>query len=143
MDFRKATQEDLDYIRQNPYEGAVKDYPYMEVPDKNCYTAIFEGNVVGIGGLNQWREGVGLFWLIITDMCLKGGLHGIIALQAIRDKTNELIESNNLWRAEAHVRVDFPKAIKMIEFLGFQREGTMRKFFPDKVDGYLYSRIIT
>jgi hypothetical protein len=142
MIFRKATQADLDYVRQNPFEGAVKDYPYMQIPDKNCYTAIFEGKVVGIGGLNKWREGIGLFWLILTADCLKDGLHGIVALTAIEGKVNELIKTNHLWRAEANIRVDFPQAIRMIEFLGFQKEGRMRKFFPDKTDGYLYSRIL-
>ena len=37
MIFRKATQEDLDYVRENPFEGVVRNYPYMGVPDDNTY----------------------------------------------------------------------------------------------------------
>ncbi len=142
MEFRKATQEDLDYVRTNPFEGAVKDYPYLEVPDDNTYTVIYEDEIVAVGGLQMKWEGVGTLWLILTEDCKKYGIHGLLALEVIRDKTNYLIEKNHLWRAEATIRVGFPQAIKMIEFLGFQREGTMRMFFPDKTDAYLYSRIL-
>ena len=141
MEFRKTTQEDLAFVRLNPYEGAVKDYPYMEVPDDNTYTIIFESQIVGVGGLQVKWEGVGLLWLILTADCKKHGFFGLIALRAIEDKMNYLIERNNLWRAEAAVRTDFPQAIKMIEFLGFQREGLMRQYCPDKADSYLYSKI--
>ena len=142
MIFRKATQEDLDYVCANPYEGAVKDYPYAAIPEDNCYAIIFQEKLVGVGGLQIKWTGVGLLWLILTAECRKDGVFGIIALDAIRDKTNELITKNNLWRAEAYIRPDFPQAIKMVEFLGFKRDCTMEMFFPDKSDSYLYSRII-
>lgn len=142
MLFRKATQEDMAFVRQNPYEGAVKDYPYMEMPDENCFTGIFESEIVGVGGLVIKWEGVGLLWLMLTARCRKEGVFGIIALHAIRDKMNELIEKNNLWRAEAAVRTDFKRAIQMIEFFGFEREGLMRKYCPDQGDSFLYAKVL-
>jgi len=141
MEFRAATQEDLAFVRQDPFEGAVKDYPYMECPDENTYCVLYENSIVAVGGLQVRWEGVGLLWLMLTASCKKDGLHGLRALYAIRDKMHELIISNKLWRAEAVIRTDFPKAIKMIEFLGFKRDCKMEKFFPDKTDAYLYSRI--
>lgn len=141
MEFRAATQEDLAFVRQDPFEGAVKDYPYMECPDENTYCVLYENSIVAVGGLQVRWEGVGLLWLMLTASCKKDGLHGLRALYAIRDKMHELIISNKLWRAEAVIRTDFPKAIKMIEFLGFKRNCKMEKFFPDKTDAYLYSRI--
>lgn len=142
MEFRTAIQEDLDFVKANPFEGVVKDYPYMQVPDDNTYTVIYEGSIVAVGGVQVRWEGNGLFWLILTADSKKGGIHGVRALEAIRDKIEELIKKNNLHRAEASVRVGFEKAIKMIEYLGFQREGLMRQHCPDKGDSYLYSRII-
>ena len=142
MIFRKATQEDMAFVRLNPYEGAVKNYPYMEIPDENCYTAIYESAIVAVGGLQVKWEGVGLLWLMLTADCKKYGIYGLLALEAIKEKMEYLIEKNKLWRTEAAVRVDFPQAIKMIEFLGFEREGIMRQYYPDKTDAILYSRIL-
>lgn len=142
MIFRKATQDDLDYVRENPFENAVKCYPYMQCPDENTYAVIYEESLVAVGGLYVRWEGVGLLWLMLTADSKKGGLHGLRALDAIKEKTDELIAKNNLWRAEALIRLDFKKAIKMIEFLGFEREATLEKYMPDKTDAYLYKRIL-
>ncbi len=142
MEFRQATQEDLAFVRQNPFEDAVKGYPYMQCPDENTYTVVYEGKIVAVGGLYIRWEGVGLLWLMLTADCKKYGFHGILALDAIKEKTEHLIKKNNLWRAEAIVRVGFDKAIKMIEFLGFQRESMLEKYMPDKTNGYLYVRIM-
>ena len=142
MEFKKTTQEDLAFVRQNPFEGAVKGYPDMKVSDENTYTVIYENQIVAVGGMQLEWEGVGLFWLMLTADCKKYGLHGLFALDAIREKTEYLIKENNLWRAYAVVRADFPQAIKMMEFLGFKRESIMQKYMPDKTDGHLYVRII-
>ena len=141
MIFRQATQEDLAFVRQNPFEESIKDYPYMQCPDENTYTVLYESRIVAVGGLYVRWEGVGLLWLMLTADCKKYGFHGVLALDAIKQKTELLIEKNNLWRAEAIVRVGFDKAIKMIEFFGFKREGLMRKYYPDKSDGYLYAKV--
>ncbi len=142
MEFREATQEDLDFVKANPFEGVVKDYPYMQVPDENTYTVIYEGCIVAVGGVQVRWAGVGLFWLILTADSKKDSVHGVRALEAIREKVEHLIKINNIHRAEASVRVGFEKAIKMIEYLGFQYEGLMRQHCPDKGDAYLYARII-
>ena len=143
MIFRKATQEDMAFVRQNPFEGAVKNYPYMEMPDENCYTVIYESAIVAVGGLQVRWEGVGLLWLMLTADCKKYGIYSLLALEAIKEKMEYLIKKNNLWRAEAAVRTDFPQAIKMIEFFGFEREGLMRKYYPDKSDSYLYAKVLS
>ena len=142
MNFRKSTQEDLDFVKANPYEAAVKGYPYMEVPDDNTITTIYEGHVVAVGGLVVYWEGVGLFWLMLTADCKKWGFHGVLALDAIKDKVEYLIEKNNLRRAQATVKPDFPEAIKMIEFLGFKRDCLMECYCPDGSDSYLYSKVM-
>ncbi len=141
MHFRPATQEDLAHVRQNPYEGAIKNYPYMEVPNENTYCVIYESAIVAVGGLQVRWEGVGLLWLMLTVECKKDGIHGFRALYAIREKMEYLIEVNKLHRAEAYVRDDFPEAIKMIEAFGFKREGHMAQQCPDRSNAFLYSKI--
>jgi len=138
--FRKATQEDLDYVRQNPYESAIKNYPYMQISE-HVYTAIFRKQIVAVGGLVIHWPGMAEVWLILTDDCRKDGLYGIIALNAIKDKMEELIKDNKIIRAQATTRTDFPEAIKMIEFFGFKRECLSKKYYPDGSDAYRYARI--
>lgn len=142
MKFRPCTQEDMAFVRQNPYEGAIKDYPYMQAPDENSYTVLYESQIVAVGGLQMRWEGTGILWLMLTDDSKKHGFHGLFALEAIKEKMNEMIEANGVWRAEAIVRTDFPQAIKMIEWFGFEREGCMRKCCPDKHSAYLYAKVI-
>lgn len=141
MEFRKANQEDLAFVRQNPFEGAIKNYPYMEVPDENTYCVIYDSAIVAVGGLYVRWEGVGLLWLMLTAECKKDGIHGYRALYAIREKMEHLIKVNSLHRAEAYVRDDFPQAIKMIEAFGFKREGLMVQQCPDRGNAFLYARL--
>ena len=141
MEFRPATQDDLDYVRANPFEGAIKGYPYAQVPDDNCYTGIHKSIMLGVFGVQvKWR-GVGLLWLMMCSD-FKENIDSGRALLIMKRKIDWLIEKNNLHRAEASVRVDFPEAIKMVEFLGFEREGLMKQYFPDKSDGILYAKVI-
>ncbi|KKM98215.1 hypothetical protein LCGC14_1160220 [marine sediment metagenome] len=142
MNFRAATQEDLDYVRENPFEGAVKNTLYSEVPDSNTYAVVYEGSLVAVGGVQVFWPGRGSFWLILTADCKKEGIHGLRALYAIREKIEELSKINNLHRAEAAVRTEFSRAIAMIEALGFKREALMKQYWPDKGDAYLYSKAI-
>ncbi len=141
MEFRPATQEDLVYVRENPFEGAVKNYPYMECPDDNTYCVIYESAIVAVGGVQVPWEGRGQFWLIMTAECKKFGIHGLRALYAIKEKIEELVKKNNLWRGEAAIRTDFSRAIGMIESLGFERKCLMEQYWPDKTDAYLYSKV--
>jgi len=141
MEFRKTTQQDLDYVRQNPFEGAVKNYPNLTVPDENCYTAIFQDEIVGVGGVTILFEGRGEVWLMLTATCKKDGLHSIIALAAIKTKMEEI--TFGLKRIQAIIRTDFPEAIKMIEAFGFVNETPegMENYCPDGGNAYLYSKI--
>ncbi len=139
MIYRKATQADLEYVKQNPFELAVRGYPDMEIPDENCYTVFCEDEILGVGGLVLKWEGVGLLWLMCTADFKKVG--HIAAFHAIQEIMEYVIKDNNLWRAEAAVRTDFPIAIRMVEFFGYKREGLMKKYCPDKGDAFLYARI--
>jgi RimJ/RimL family protein N-acetyltransferase len=78
---------------------------------------------------------------MLTDRCRKRGIYGLIALGAIQKKFEELLEDNNILRAEANIRPDFDAAIKMVEFLGFEREGLMKCQLPDGGDAFLYAKI--
>lgn len=141
MEFRKTTEEDMAFVRTNPFEVAVKDYHQTHTPTENAYTAIFESEIVAVFGIAIRWPGYCLCWLMLTESCRKRGLYGLIALDSIQKKFEELLEENNILRAEANIRPDFDVAIKMVEFLGFKREGLMKCQLPDGGDAFLYAKI--
>lgn len=141
IEIRALLQEDLKYVRENPLEDAVKGYPDMPIDYKTSYTALWDGRVVGVGGASMMWKGVWEFWLILTKDSKREGAHSIVALEAIRKKIDEIIEENSIVRAQAVVRLDFPKGIKMLEALGFEREGLLRRYTPDGASVYRYARI--
>lgn len=140
IEFRIATQEDIDYVRANPYEDAVKNYPKTEVPTTNAFVAIDKGKVLGVFGLQIRWQGLGMFWLICRREFIRLGTRTIIT--TVRDTVDFMIKENNLYRAEMYIRTDFAKAARMANFLGFEKEGIMKHFFPDKSNAFLYGKAV-
>lgn len=137
---RDLQDGDIEYVRENPLEGAVKNYPKM-IPTPPAFTALLEGKIVGVGGMIILWEGVGEMWLMLTAECKREGVFGIMTFEAIKKKVDELIEEHKIRRAQCTVRVDFPKAKKMVIALGFTLEGLMKCYCPDSADVWLFSRI--
>jgi len=141
MIIRELQDGDLEYVRENPLEEAVKNYPKL-IPTPPAFTAIFDDKIVGVGGMIILWDGVGEMWLMLTADCKREGVFGIIAFGAIKNKVDELIEKHKMRRVQCTVRVDFPKARKMVEALGFRQEGIMLSYCPDGGDVWRYARII-
>lgn len=140
MEVRKYQDGDMDIIRQDPFQEAVKNYPDLPIPD-HTYTCVFEGKVVTVGGLKMYFEGVAEAWIIMTKQSKKDGIYGLIACRAIEKKLNELMDELNIRRCEANVRKDFPIAIRFVEALGFKFDGERKNWFPGSVSAMLYSKI--
>ncbi len=141
IEIRQLQDGDIEYVKANPLEDAVKSYPNMQVDPKTSYTALWDGVIVGVGGASMMWKGVYEFWLILTKDSKLDGAHGIVAFEAIRKKIDEIIEENNIVRAQAIVRLDFPRGIKMLEALGFIAEGYLKKYTPDGCDVYRYAKV--
>ena len=141
MIIRDLQDGDLEFVREHPFESAVKNYPEM-TPVPPAYTIIFDNEIVGVGGMVILWEGVAEMWLMLTANCRKEGLFGIIALEAIRNKVDEMLEEHKIRRAQCTIRVDFPKARKMIVALGFELEGLMKCYCPDGCSVWLYAKVM-
>ena len=121
--------------------GGLKGYPDV---DKWCkeaeqeglaFTIIYEGKMILCAGIVKEREGVGLAWALYPlDV---GNYH--IDPRIAKDKLNELIKEHNFWRVAATVRCDFPAGASYLRYLGFEREGRMKKHEPDRSDSFLYA----
>lgn len=139
MEFRTATQTDIDYVRANALDEAVKGYPAM-APVGECITLLHNDVIWGVGGLLVLREGVAEIWLMLTKD-FKEHKSSRQALTEIWDHIENHIEDNDIYRTQAVVSTEFTAAIKMIEFFQFNREGTMRSYLPNRKDAYMYARL--
>ena len=135
---RPATQSDLDYIQANAVED-LKDYPPLKISG-DVVAVSNNGELWGVGGVVILRPGVGEFWAMLTEN-FKEHVSSREAVTEISDQVNALGVKHDLVRSQAIVRVDSPVAIRMIEWLGFEREGRLRKYILNKLDAYMYSII--
>ena len=136
---RPATKSDIELVRSNPLDDAVKSYPEMTAIG-DCVTGLHNGIIWGVGGMVVHYEGFGEFWLILTKDCTED-LSGLMILREIQAFIDDRIEVHNLHRAQAIIRVSNTKAIKMIEFLGFEMEGMLAQYLPDRADAFMYAKI--
>lgn len=134
---RDATQEDLDYLKQNPIEGAVKNYPKLEL-NGSAKTAIVDGEIVGVGGVVVYWTGVGEAWIILSNKAKEFKVEIIMCINRIME---QMIFENRLRRLQVTVRTDFPQAKKLVEALGFECEGLMKKYLPDGTDCWIYALV--
>lgn len=136
---RPATRADIELVRANPLDDAVKQYPSMtDIGD--CVTGLHNGVIWGVGGMVLHCKGFGEFWLMLTADC-KQDFSGLKILREIEAFIDDRIEVHNLHRAQATVRVSNAVAIKMLKFLGFECEGIMKQYLPDRADAFMCAKI--
>jgi len=139
--------EDMLWIIENGVkEYGLKCYPTDQMRELaisrenngKCITGLVDGNIVGVGGVDEMWTGVGEVWLMLsyeTDRYPKR------AYKVIRDGLKQLIEDNGFWRTQAWGRIDFDRAHTLFKHLGFKPEGIAKKYTPDGVDAILYAKV--
>ena len=109
------------------------------VVDDMAFTGVIDGEIIACGGIYPIWENVGEAWFLGTDYVNK---YPIIVTKTIRKYLKDLMFNNKLHRVQAHVRSDWDRANRWIEFLGMQKEGVVRKFSPDGRDHILFSKVL-
>ena len=140
MLIRQIEEGDLEYVRANPFQEVVKEYPELTAPD-DSFTAIFDDEIVAVGGVQVFDKDMGMAWVMLTKDARKEGVFGVIAFSAIRKKLEELIAEYALCICFAQARVDFPKACRMIDALGFKEVCIRKGYCHDKADMILYQKV--
>jgi len=133
---RDATQEDFDYIRQNPVEDALRFYPPIKV-DGPAKAGLYNGVLLGCGGVVEFWPGCGEGWIAMSRNCME---YSIPAFYCVKKITDGFMTDLKLKRLQATARVDFPKAKYLLEALGFECEGIMKNYLPDGADAYIYAK---
>ncbi len=140
MEIRPYADGDMAFVRQNPFQDEVKAYPELPIP-ANTYTCEFDGEIVAVGGIKIFLEGVGESWVVLTKQSRKDGIFGLIACRTIKDKLDSLAVELKMRRVEAQVRKDFLVGIRFVEALGFSNPYERRFYFPDGTSSLLYEKL--
>ena len=90
------------------------------------------------GGIIPTWLGNAQGWVISSKRIFR---NKVKASRLIKQRTDLLCANNKIWRLQTAVKADFKIGIRFAEFLGFNKEGLMVGYGPDKTDYYLMARI--
>lgn len=136
MEFRLATQADLDYVAENSVSrGMLK-----QIPEQTDYVYTFEheGLPLGVGGLRLINLTTAWCWMDMTPISHK---YIKTFYRTVSEWRDSFAKEHGLRRLQAYIECDFPEAVRMIEHLGFEKESIMENFIGDK-DAFMYKRIL-
>lgn len=99
-----------------------------------CYTLTDGSSVAMCAGLVNMWENRAQAWSL---MSAHAGRHMLKIARIMRG----FLDLQDIRRIEAVVDADFVQGHRLIQILGFEREGLMRAYLPDGRDTVLYSRV--
>ena len=103
-----------------------------------AYTLLDNNVPICSGGIIPTWMGNAQGWVISSKRIFA---NKIKASRLIKERTDLLCANNKIWRLQTAVKADFKIGIRFAEFLGFNKEGLMVGYGPDKTDYYLMARI--
>ena len=107
--------------------------------DNLSFTAISNNKPIVSAGMKKVWGKVAEGWVIGTDEMWK---HPISIAKIIKRDFARIAKEQDIERIQTAVRKDFKTGIRFVEWLGFEREGLMKKWGFDGTDQYMYARII-
>ena len=102
------------------------------------FTLLADNRIVLSGGIHPIWDGVAEGWVISSKRIYE---NRIKASRLIRKRTDLLCAANKIWRLQTSVKANFKMGIRFAEFLGFEIEGLMRGYGPDKSDYYRMAKV--
>ena len=103
-----------------------------------AFTLLDDNVPICSGGIVPTWLGNAQGWVISSKRIFR---NKIKASRLIKQRTDLLCANNKIWRLQTAVKADFKIGIRFAEFLGFNKEGLMVGYGPDKTDYYLMARI--
>lgn len=133
----KALLEDgINDDRNNPSFG-VDALQNFEQPEM-AFTGISNGYLIAISGIRSLYPGVGEAWLIAGKDI---GKHKVSVARACRRWIRKIANEQGLHRVQAHMKTEWTELSRWAQFLGMQREGTIRQMTPQREDYDLWAWI--
>ena len=122
----------IDHLRQIEASQLVgmdlSAYQHTKGP---AMTLVKYGEIIGCGGVNELWGGVGEAWLILGDKAFDYPV--TVLRQTVRNFRTMI---GKFHRIQAHVLEGFDKGVQLVSALGFELEGTLKQYGPNK-ENYL------
>lgn len=135
-DIYAAVQEAKDIYGSEP-DLLVRSLASAQEGDVACFTD-GDGHIGCIVGMvSHWR-GVAAVWAVTTDHL---AVYPVSYTRALRRLLENKMKDMGLHRVEMTVRRDYPTGRNWAEALGFEFEGILYKYGPDKADHVMYRRL--
>jgi len=103
------------------------------------YTGMEGDTVLATGGVHRMWQGVGEAWLLV-------GKEGYDKPRTVAKYTDyifqHILEEHEMFRIQASVSAIDPVANRYAQWLGFEKEGIMRKYGLDGSDYIRYARVM-
>lgn len=131
--------QDFDWLDIKP--GSFSDRSIIELYAENgtAVTLWDEDLVIMCGGVvRSVHKGIGEFWMIPS---VHIGMYKKSVFKTALNFIDDMIKKFGFYRLQVTIKESDPAAIRYIEHLGFEREGLMRKFGPDRQNYLLYARV--
>ena len=120
----------LDY--ELPREGRCS---LVEHPNIDAFTLEDDDEILAVGGAHIMWPGVAEAWVLVSP---SGKQHGRLFARYAKRRFEGMLKENSIRRMQATIHVTDEPAMRFVEWLGFEREGLMRKY---GVEGEDYIRV--
>ena len=101
------------------------------------YTGLRKGQVIACGGIIAGFKGVGDLWLYLGKETFA---QKRVALRVFKYFLEQIHSDYDLHRLQAVVKSDFVEGHRFAKFFGFESEGEMKQYSPDKENFYRYAK---
>lgn len=136
LDITKLTAEDIEEFKaQNPnFSG---NFNMTTIESGPCYCGRTGGKIIGVGGVVIFWPGVGEAWSSYSPAALANHRREVFAYSK---KFLEIAEqTHELWRIQAIINPKVSAAWP--KHLGFEFEGTLKKYNTDGTDAHIWARV--
>jgi RimJ/RimL family protein N-acetyltransferase len=103
-----------------------------------AYTWMAKGRIISCAGMTPLWKGVADFWSYFGVDTFSGNRR--VVLRAFRVYLEEFHTEYRLHRLQAVIKADFPEGIKFAKFYGFENEGLLKNYGPDREDFYRFAK---
>jgi hypothetical protein len=131
----KAEHIELMDLREG--QGCVTPDIFKALEGGISFTHLYDGRITGAAGIMELWEGVAELWMLTT---IYFDEYPIACCKEIRKIVD--MYAGNFKRLQANVQASDERAIRFIEWLGFESEGIMQKYGVNGADHIRYARVL-